>query len=121
MPLWMWVAVGAVGGACAVGRFLLDAAVSSRVGGTFPWGTFAVNVSGSFVLGILVGAALAGNAMLLAGTAGVGSYTTFSTWMLEAHRLGEGDDRRPLVAYLAGSLVVGLGAAACGRALGRAL
>lgn len=121
MPLWAWVAAGLAGGVGAVARFLLDAAISSRAGGELPWGTLTVNVSGSFVLGILVGATLSGNALLVAGTATVGSYTTFSTWMLEMHRLGEDDDRRPLVVYLAASLLVGLGAVALGRLLGRML
>jgi CrcB protein len=121
VPVWLWVAVASLGGVFAIGRFLLDVTISSRVAGEFPWGTFTVNVTGSFALGVLVGAALTGNALLLAGTASVGSYTTFSTWMLESHRLGDDDDRRPLALYVAGSLLVGLAAAACGRILGRAL
>lgn len=121
MPVWLWLAVGLLGGVFATARFLLDIVISSRVAGEFPWGTVTVNVTGSFALGAIVGAALAGNALLLVGTASVGSYTTFSTWMLESHRLGEDDDRRLLVLYLLGSLAVGLGAAACGRILGRAL
>lgn len=121
MPLWVWLAIGVLGGTFAIIRFLVDAAISLRTTGGFPWGTFVVNISGSFVLGWLVGAALAGTTLLLAGTASIGSYTTFSTWMLETHRLGEDDDRRPLVAYLVGSLIVGLAAAAAGRMLGRTL
>lgn len=121
MPAWTWVAVAGLGGCFAVGRFLVDAAISERVRSDFPWGTFTINVTGSFALGMMSGAALAGNALLLAGTAGIGSYTTFSTWMFESHRLGEDDDRTPLVLYLFGSLAAGLGAAALGRILGRSL
>jgi CrcB protein len=121
VSLWVWFAVGALGGAFAIIRFLVDAAISSRTAAEFPWGTFVVNVSGSFVLGWLVGATLAGTTLLLAGTASIGSYTTFSTWILETHRLGENDDRRPLLVYLLGSLIVGLAAAAAGRTLGRTL
>lgn len=121
MPIWLWVAVACLGGVFAIARFLLDSVISSRVAGEFPWGTFTVNVTGSFALGALVGASLTGTALLLAGTASVGSYTTFSTWMLESHRLGDDDDRRPLALYLTGSLAVGLAAAASGRILGRAL
>ena len=95
MSLSVWLAVGALGGSFAVVRFLVDATISSRMGGEFPWGTFVVNITGSLALGYL-GAALTGTTLLLAGTASVGSYTTFSTWMLETHRLGEDDDRRPL-------------------------
>jgi CrcB protein len=121
MSVWVWLEVGALGGALAIGRFLADAVISEWAGSEFPWGTFAVNISGSFVLGILVGASLGRTTLLLTGTASVGSYTTFSTWMLETHRLGDDDDRRPLLLYLVLSLAVGLGAAALGRMVGRAL
>ncbi len=67
--------------------------VSSATGARFPLGTLVVNISGALVLGLLVGLALSANAYLLAGTAVIGSYTTFSTWMLESHRLAE-DGRR---------------------------
>lgn len=121
MSIWLWLAVGALGGTFATLRFLVDGAISTRVGGAFPWGTFAVNISGSFALGLLFGAQVAATAYLLLGTACVGSYTTFSTWMLESHRLGDDDDRRPLLAYLLVSLVVGLAAVAAGRVVGRTL
>jgi CrcB protein len=52
------LAIGAIGGAGAIARFLLDGAVASRLGRRFPFGTLAVNLSGSFVLGFFVGAAL---------------------------------------------------------------
>ena len=102
-------------------RFVVDAIVSERAAGEFPWGTFVVNVSGAFVLGLLFGASLSGTSYLLAGTACVGSYTTFSTWMLETHRLGDDDDRKPLLAYLFASLLVGLAAAELGHIVGRTL
>jgi CrcB protein len=121
MSIGLWLAVGGIGGVGALLRFLTDKAIGSRVGGEFPWGTFAVNISGSFILGILVGVALTGSALLLAGTATIGSYTTFSTWMLETHRLGQDDDRRPLVLNVVASLVVGLGAAELGRIIGGAV
>jgi fluoride exporter len=114
----VWAGVAVLGGCGAILRFLVDGAVSARSGSAFPFGTFAVNAGGAFVLGLLVGLALEGNAYLLAGTATVGSYTTFSTWMLETHRLGEeGEDRGALVNVVA-SLAVGVGAAALGRLLG---
>jgi CrcB protein len=121
MPLWLWCAVGGFGGVFAVTRFLVDAVVSIRTASEFPWGTFTVNTSGSFALGLLVGSGVAGTALLLEGTASVGAYTTFSTWMLETHRLGDDDDRRPLFAYIVGMLCAGLAAAALGRELGRLL
>jgi CrcB protein len=121
MGVNVWTAVGLIGGAASVARFLLDGAIGSRLAGGFPWGTFAVNVSGSFALGLLAGAGVSGTVLTLAGTAALGSYTTFSTWMFETHRLGEDDDRRLLAANLIGSLVAGLVAAYVGLRLGRSL
>jgi CrcB protein len=117
----LWLAVGVFGGVGALGRFLLDAAVSLRGRGRFPAGTLAVNASGAFLLGLLVGLGIGGQAMLLAGTATLGSYTTFSTWMLESYRLGEDGELGLAAANLAGSLLAGLGTAAAGWALGAAL
>lgn len=113
----LWLGVGLLGGAGAVARFLVDALVSSRWRGRFPAGTLAVNLSGSVALGVLTGAALRGDALLLAGAAVIGSYTTFSTWMFETHRLAEDDDRLPAAANVALSLVLGVAAAALGRAI----
>lgn len=61
---------------------------------------------------------LEGDGYLLAGTATLGSYTTFSTWMFETHRLGEAGESGLLWVNVLLSLVVGLGAAALGRAIG---
>jgi fluoride exporter len=115
------LAVGVLGGLGAIGRFLLDGAVSSRVTGSFPFGTLAVNVSGAFMLGLLVGLALEGDAYFVIGSGLLGGYTTFSTWALESHRLGEDGELRLGVANFAVSLMLGVGAAWLGRALGGAL
>jgi fluoride exporter len=113
--------VGLLGGAGAIARFLLDGAVSARVGRAFPYGTLAVNLSGAVALGVLTGAALSGDALRLAGTGLLGAYTTFSTWMLESHRLAE-DGRLVLGALnVVVSLAAGLAAAWLGRRIGSAL
>jgi CrcB protein len=114
----VWVGVALLGGAGALGRFALDSAVSSRFGRDFPLGTLVVNASGAFLLGVLFGAALDDDAYLLAGTAVLGSYTTFSTWMLETQRLGEDGEARGLALNIGLSIVVGLAAAELGRLLG---
>jgi CrcB protein len=115
------VGVALLGGAGAVGRFLLDGAVAERTGRGFPWGTLAVNLSGAFVLGLLTGAALTGDGMRLLGTGLLGAYTTFSTWALEAHRQAEDGRHRGALLNLGGSLVLGLAIAWAGHRLGRAL
>jgi len=113
--------VGLLGGAGAVARFLLDGAVAERAGRAFPYGTLAVNVLGSFLLGLIVGAALHGDARRLAATGVVGAFTTFSTWALESHRLGEDGRLRLGALNFAVSLVLGVSAVWAGRHLGSLL
>lgn len=121
MTALVWAGVAGIGGCGAVLRFLVDGAVSARLGRSFPYGTLIVNLSGAFVLGLLTGLALDRTALLLAGTAAVGAYTTFSTWMFETQRLGEDLQVRPLVANLAVSLGAGVAVAALGWWVGSAL
>jgi CrcB protein len=113
--------VGLLGGTGAVARFLLDGAVASRVAAGFPLGTLAVNLSGALALGVLHGAGVGGDALRLVGTGLLGAYTTFSTWTLESHRLGE-DGRLGLgLANLLVSLALGLACVCLGDLLGGAL
>jgi fluoride exporter len=121
MSPFAWIAVAALGGAGSIARFLLDGAVSARAGGAFPLGTLAVNASGALVLGLLNGIALSGEALILAGSATIGSYTTFSTWMLETHRLGEDGQLLAGALNVLVSVIVGIGAAWLGRTIGGAL
>jgi CrcB protein len=115
----LWLGVAVCGGAGALMRFVVDAVLSSsRRGADLPLGTLAINLTGAAGLGFLVGLALSGDALLIAGTATVGSYTTFSTWMLESQRLVEDGEARWGAANLVVSLGAGLAAAAAGRALG---
>jgi fluoride exporter len=114
-----WVAVFLIGGTGSVLRFVVDGVVTSRSEVDFPLGTFVINISGSFVLGFLSGLALSGPQELLAGTAAVGSYTTFSTWMLESQRLGEEREYRTMTVNIVASLVLGVGGAALGHFAGR--
>ncbi len=115
----MWISVALLGGGGALARFMLDGTIGARVArGGFPLGTFAVNASGALLLGVLSGAALTGDALVLAGTATLGSYTTFSTWMLESQRMAEDAELTGAALNLLLSLAVGVGAAALGHAIG---
>lgn len=118
MSLALWAGVAALGGVGAVLRFGVDWLVSLRFGFRFPYGILAVNVSGAFLLGILSGSGLRGHAYLLAGAATLGSYTTFSTWMLDTQELEARGQRRGAVVNVALSLALGLAAAALGHAIG---
>jgi CrcB protein len=98
---------------------LLGAAVDARAerAAFFPWGTLAVNLAGTFALGVLSGAGLGGDAHALAATGFLGAFTTFSTWVVDARLLGG----RAGLANVGVSLVLGLLAVWLGRELGLAV
>jgi fluoride exporter len=113
--------VGVVAGLGAVTRYVVDQIVSHRFPSSLPWGTFVINVTGSFLLGLVTGLALhhglSSNADLVLGTGFAGGYTTWSTLMVEAATLT--NDRRHTHAALTltASLAAGLTAAAAGLSL----
>jgi CrcB protein len=111
----VWLGVLVAGGLGSVLRFMVDGAVARRVAQSFPVGTLAVNVSGALLLGLISGLVLSRPAALLADTAFVGSYTTFSTWMLETQRLSEERQLGYAAANIVVSLVLGIAAALAGQ------
>jgi fluoride exporter len=113
--LILWSGVLVAGGVGAVLRFLVDGAVARRAARSFPYGTFVVNISGAALLGLLGSLALTRQVALIADTAFVGSYTTFSTWMLETQRLGEERQTRRAATNIAASVVVGIAATLLGQ------
>ena len=121
MSFGVWIAflIAAAVGAC--GRYLLDGFVQDRRGPDFPWGTSVVNVSGSFVLGVITGLALyhglGVDSKLVLGTGFCGAYTTFSTFTYETVRLAEGGAVRAGIRNVAVNTAGGLLAAAAGLAL----
>lgn len=120
MSVAVLVGIGLLGGVGATARFLVDGAVAARAG-RFPFGTLVVNLTGAFVLGLLVGATLSSDALRLAGTGLIGGYTTFSTWAFESQRLGEDGQLRLGALNFLASLALGLLVAWLGRQLGAAL
>lgn len=89
----LFAGIAVAGGIGAAARMVLDGLIRSRLAGATPWGTIAINVSGSLVLGFLTGLA-AGNLLptelfLIIGTGFLGGYTTFSTASYETIRLLE--------------------------------
>jgi CrcB protein len=115
----LFLGAALAGGIGAALRYLADLGVARFAGRRFPWGIFAVNLSGSFALG-LVSTALPEQAFLL-GAGLLGGYTTFSTAMLDTVALWR-DGERPASAFNAlGTLLLGLLAAGTGLALGSAL
>ena len=98
------VALGAAVGAPL--RFVL----ASRFDAGFPWGTLAVNVAGSFLLGLFTGLALTDHAMALLGTGFCGGFTTYSAFAVQTHAQG----RARGTAYAVVTIAVSLGACAFG-------
>lgn len=116
-----WVAVGLVGGAAAAARFLIDSAFAGRSDQPFPLGILAINLAGTLALGLVAGAALSGQALVIVAGGAIGSFTTFSTWMLDSHRLAEAGHTHLVWLNLGLSLVAGFAAIVLGRWLGAAL
>jgi fluoride exporter len=116
-----WAAVAALGGAAAAARFLIDAALTARTDHPFPLGILAVNLAGTLALGLLAGAALSGEALVVVAGGAIGSFTTFSTWMLDSHRLADAGHTRLVWLNLGLSLVAGFAAIALGHWLGEML
>ncbi|MFD8123652.1 fluoride efflux transporter CrcB [Streptomyces albidoflavus] len=120
---WLLVVVGGMIGAPL--RYLTDRAVQRRHSSGFPWGTLAVNMTGSLLLGVLIGALLTGatsqNLLLFAGTGICGAYTTYSTFSYETLRLAETGASRAAFANVALSVTAALGAAVIGLGLAKAV
>ncbi len=106
------------GGAGAVARFAIDSLVQARRLGEFPLGTLIVNLGGCFLLGLLAGLRASHATMTLLGTATLGSYTTFSTWMLETHRPAQDGESALAWQNIVVSIATGLVTVAVGRSIG---
>ena len=122
MSLFLVITGAAIG---APLRYLSDRAIQARHDTVFPWGTFAVNVIGSLILGLISGAVAAGGlspqVQIAAGTGFCGALTTYSTFSYETLRLLEGDARFFAAANVVASVVAGLGAAFLGVAISQAI
>lgn len=120
----LFVGVGGFFGAIA--RYVLDRRITQLTGGTLPWGTFAINISGSFVIGVLFALIVERTAVnsslrapLMIGF--VGAYTTFSTLALESWRMIEDGAWLTAALNLGGSVLVGMGAVVVGVTVGRTI
>ena len=124
MSALLWVGLGGFLGANA--RYLVGGWVAARWGAAFPWGTFAANITGCFILGFFLSFAqerpwVAPSARLLFAVGFLGAYTTFSTFTYESFRLLQ-DGQLALAAFnIFGSLLAGLIAVFAGAALGTAI
>ena len=124
MPVIVGVALGGALGASA--RYLLDRFVEQRRESVLPWSMFAINVTGCFLIGLLTVQLVDRHhvpAWIRVGVVVgvIGGYTTFSTYGQEGLSLIESADYGVALAYLAGSVVVGIAAVYAGTLLGRAV
>jgi len=119
---WVVVAMAFAGGVGAGCRFVLDGFVKERVRLAYPVGTTIINVTGSFLLGVVTGLAMAhvlpAPWRLILGTGFLGGYTTFSTASLETVRLAQQGRWRASALNAFGMLAGSLLAAAAGLWLG---
>lgn len=111
------IAVG--GGLGAVARYLVSNWFLQVVGPGFPWGTFTINVTGAFLIGIVLQLAAAQPDFnpylrLFLATGILGGYTTFSTFAYEIFHLGNTNRIVEALLYSCGSVVIGVGAAVLG-------
>ncbi len=119
--LWLVMAGAGLGGGL---RHLMGQWIQQRVGEAYPWHTMAINLSGAFVLALLMGLGLqrheaSHGLRLFLGVGLLGGYTTFSTFAWEGLGLLERGEWLNSLGYLAGSALLGLGAAVAGLALGK--
>lgn len=110
------VALGAAVGAPT--RYLADRVLQAAHGTAFPWGTLAVNVAASFVLGLVLAAPGAPLLVAAIGVGFCGALSTWSTLAYDAVRLAEAGTRTAAVLDVVVSVLAGLGAAGLGLALG---
>jgi fluoride exporter len=116
-----WVAVGLLGGVAAAARFALDYQISLRSSGDLPLGILAVNLLGALAIGVIAGSALDGEAATIVSGGVIGSFTTFSTWVLDSHRLAASGRAELAWLNIGLSVVAGFAAVALGHWLGGAL
>jgi CrcB protein len=122
MPIVVGIAVaGALG---AVARYGLDELIGRRTG-AFPWGIFVVNITGAFLIGLMVEALeprFEGSWVRAAVVTGfLGAYTTFSTFSLDTYRLLDAGHTGQAAANAFGTLAAGLVAVWLGLKVGRTL
>jgi CrcB protein len=124
MPVLLAIAVGGSLGALA--RYAVSEYVERRVLSVFPWDTFAVNMTGCFVAGLVVATLVNGHetpAWLRLGlvVGFLGAYTTFSAFAYDLYDLALGEQLVPAGANALASVALGTLAVALGTTLGRAL
>ena len=116
-----WALVGPAGALGALARHGTGRAMARALALGAPWGVLAVNLLGAFLLGLLVGARPVDTALVAIGTGFLGSFTTFSTWMVETDAIARSGRYADALLNVVGPLIAGLILAAAGFAAGTAI
>ena len=115
------------GGVGSVARYLVNLNITRMLGWTFPFGVMFINISGSFLMGLVAGYflgrtdALSQDMRLLLATGILGGYTTFSAYSLDAANLMQRGEVGLAGTYIAGSVVLSISGLFCGLWAMRAL
>jgi fluoride exporter len=116
-----WIAIALLGGVAAAARFLLDYEVTLRWAGAFPLGILTVNLVGALAIGLVAGSTLDGESATIVSGGVIGSFTTFSTWILDSQRLALAGRAELAWLNIGLSAVAGFAAVALGHWLGGVL
>ncbi len=111
------VGIGGIFG--GISRYQLGKFISQKSKTTFPIGTFIINITGAFLLGLLSSLDTGKNIYILLGDGFLGAYTTFSTFIYESFNLFQGNEKLNAFINILGSLIVGIIGFVIGFALGQ--
>jgi fluoride exporter len=100
--------VGVGGAFGSIARYHLGKVIAQRSKGTFPVGTFIINLSGALLLGSVTGIDVSRNVYMLIADGFLGAYTTFSTFMYEGFNLFQDNEKKNAVTYISGTLILGI-------------
>ena len=122
MDRYLMVVIGGAAGSLA--RYLASVAIMNRTGGRFPFGTALVNITGSFLIGLIMTilterSLVNPNWRLLLVTGFLGGYTTFSSFEWETFGLVRDNEAWLGFLNIAGSVILGYAAVWLGAMLGR--
>lgn len=125
MPPLLFIGMSVAGGLGAATRYSIDKFIQSHTAGRFPWGVFTINVTGSFLMGVLAGLVLTSVAsptlQIVLGTGFLGGYTTFSTASHDTVTLIREGHAGKAIASSMSNLIITLGAAMAGLVVSGAL
>lgn len=103
-----YLLVGIGGALGSLARYRLGKIISEKSRTIFPLGTFIINITGTFLLGIISTSGLNGNLYILLADGFLGAYTTFSTFMYEGFNLFQENEKMNAFVYILGSLIIGI-------------